>query len=101
MELKIFRQKNFGLKKRLGLKNFGSEKVVGSRKFLGLWSEKNGSLKVWSNNIFVHKNYDPQKLGTKSLVKIGPVTAEILLIWTNAARAHVAWTNVTITVGIF
>ena len=38
----------------------------------------------------------PKKLGQKSFVKIGPVTAEILLSWTN-----VAWTNVTITVDIF
>ena len=35
----------------------------------------------------------------KSLVKIEPVTAEILLIWTNVARTNVAWTNVTGTVG--
>ena len=41
----------------------------------------------------------PKKLGPKSLVKIGPVTAtaEILLIWTNVTRAYVARTNVTIT----
>ena len=36
----------------------------------------------------------------ESLVKIGPVTAEILLIWTNVARTNVAWTNVTVTVYI-
>ena len=30
-----------------------------------------------------------------SLVKIGLVIAEILLIWTNVARTNVAWTNVT------
>ena len=29
------------------------------------------------------------------MVKIGPVTAEIILIWTNVARTNVAWTNVT------
>ena len=29
------------------------------------------------------------------LVKIGSVTAEIFLIWTNVARTNVAWTNVT------
>ena len=34
------------------------------------------------------------------LVKIESVTAEILLIWTNVARTNVAWTNVTVTVGI-
>ena len=44
----------------------------------------------------------PVTLGTylESLVKIGPVTAEILLIWTNVARTNVAWTNVTVTVYI-
>ena len=34
------------------------------------------------------------------LVQIGSVTAEILLIWTNIARTNVAFTNVTVTVGI-
>ena len=33
-----------------------------------------------------------------NLVKIGPVTAEILLIWTNVARTNVAWTNVHLTI---
>jgi len=28
------------------------------------------------------------------LIQIGPVTAEILLIWTNVPRTNVAWTNV-------
>ena len=36
----------------------------------------------------------PKKNGPKSMVKIRPVTSEILLIWTN-----VAWANVTVTVG--
>ena len=34
------------------------------------------------------------------MVKIGSVTAEIFLIWTNVARTNVAWTNVTVTVVI-
>ena len=34
------------------------------------------------------------------MVKIGLVTAEIFLIWTNVVRTNVAWTNVTMTVGI-
>jgi len=44
----------------------------------------------------------PVTLGTylESLVKIGPVRAEILLIWRNVARTNVAWTNVTVTVYI-
>ena len=33
------------------------------------------------------KMFGPQKSGPKSLVKIRPVTAEILQIWTKAARA--------------
>ena len=45
----------------------------------------------------------PHKLGPKSFVKIGPVTAEILLIWTNVTRTYgssgpgrgKSWTNVT------
>ena len=28
------------------------------------------------------------------MIQIGPVTAEILLIWTNVPRTTVAWTNV-------
>ena len=35
-----------------------------------------------------------------SFVKIGSVTAEIFLMWTNVTRTNVACTNVTITVGI-
>ena len=36
----------------------------------------------------------------ESLVKIGSVTAEIFLIWTNVARTNIAWTDVIVTVGI-
>ena len=36
----------------------------------------------------------------KSFIKIGPVTAEIILKWTNVARTNVAWTNVNMTVNI-
>ena len=32
------------------------------------------------------------------MVKIAPVTTEILLMWTNVARTNVAWTNVTVRV---
>ena len=35
-----------------------------------------------------------------SLVQIESVPTEILLIWTIVARTNVAWTNVTMTVGI-
>ena len=36
-----------------------------------------------------------------SLVNIGSVTGEIFLIWTNVNRTNIAWTNVTVTVGIY
>ena len=42
----------------------------------------------------------PKKLGAKSLVKIRSVKSEILLIWTNAPRRNVAWTNVMVTAKI-
>ena len=67
-------------------------------------SENNSRFKkiLESNKILVKKVKAPKKLGTKSVVKIGPVTAEILLIWTNVTRAYyVAWTSLTMTVGIF
>ena len=34
----------------------------------------------------------PKKLGPKSLVKIGPVKSEILLIWTNVVCSNYALT---------
>ena len=34
------------------------------------------------------------------MIQIGPVTAEILLIWTNVPRTNVALTNVMVTVVI-
>ena len=49
--------------------------------------KKFGTQEVQSKNILVHKNYYNKKIGSKQLVKIGPVTAEILLILTNVARA--------------
>ena len=36
-----------------------------------------------------------------SLVKIGSVTDEIILIWTNVARTNVAQTNVNLIVRIY
>ena len=42
------------------------------------------------------------QIGPKNLPlkfgQIGPVTAEILLIWTNVTRTNVAWTNVHLTI---
>ena len=51
------------------------------------------SKKIWSQKI-----KGPQKLGTKSLVKIWSVIGE--LIWAKVAKTNVAWTNVTVTVCI-
>ena len=57
--------------------------------------KKFGSRTFWSTKIMT-----TIKLVPKSLVKIGVVTAEILLIWTNIfARTYVAWKNDTVTVG--
>ena len=69
--------KNFGVNKYFGPKRFGPKVFL--------------TKMVWSKKKFV----------PKSLVKIGSVTAEIFLIWTNVARTDVAWTNVTVTVGIY
>ena len=51
--------------------------------------------KIWSKKI-----KDPQKLSTKSLVKIGSVIGELFLIWTKVAKTDVAWTTVIVTVRI-
>ena len=62
--------------------------------------------KIWFksnwNHFSSHPNrFKPKKiLGPKSLVNIGSVTAEILLIWTNVTRTNVVWPNVTVTVDI-
>ena len=84
--------KNFELKHFLGSNKITGQKVVGPKKHLFL---KN----FWVKKSFGSK--DPKKLDPKSSVKIGLVTPEILLIWTNVARTYVAWTNLTMTVGIF
>ena len=72
--------KQFGLK-RFGPGNVWVQKIFGSKED---WCKK-----MWSRIIKAPKLV-PKKL----------VIDEILLIWTNVARTHVAWTNVTITVGI-
>ena len=51
--------------------------------------------------IFVQtKTLRPKNEGTKSLVKIGSVIAELFLVWTKVAKVNVAWTNVTVPVFI-
>ena len=65
-----------------------------------------GPKKFW-----IERKFDPEnvgskkikackKMGQKSLVKIRSLTAEIFLIWTDVARTNVAWTYVTVNVGI-
>ena len=54
---------------------FWVRKILGSNKIAG---PKIFGMK--KKNILVQKNYDPKKLGQKGLVKIRPVTAEILMI---------------------
>ena len=64
--------------------------------------QKNLALKKFCpRTVWPTKIITPKKLGPKSLVKIGPVTVEILLIWTNVTRANVAWTYVSKAIGIF
>ena len=61
-------QNNFGSNKITGPKILGLIKMLSLSKFLDL-------TKVW-----VHKNYDPNKIGYKKFGQIGLVTAEIFLI---------------------
>ena len=94
--------KNFGIKKFQVGKNFGVEKNVGSNKIDG--PNISGPMKIFGfgSKEVCFKNFWSTKIKTsKILVKIGSVTAEILPIWTNVARTYVAWTNVTVIVGIF
>ena len=63
--------------------------------------------KVLSTEILVHKYKGPKTWylfkmiqGTYNLIKIGSVTAEIYLIWTNVAKTNVAWTNVSLKIEI-
>ena len=65
-----------------------------------------GPKKIESKTIFDPQILGPTKIsgpkmfkGPKRLVKIGSVTAEIMLIRTIVARTYVACTNVTTTVG--
>ena len=56
--------------------------------------------KILAPKQFDKKNHGLRKLGPKCFVKIGPVTAEIFMIWANVVRTNVASTNVTVTVDI-
>ena len=87
-------QKKFEPEETLRQQNFESKEIFNPKKF--------GSRKFWVKTIVGLQNFGSKeikackKLGPKSLVKIGSVTAEIFLIWTNVARRNVAWTNVTV-----
>ena len=74
--------------------------------------------KRWIQKMFIPQKIDPNNVGPKRnlvpknfvkkklrpqkncLVKIGSVTVEIFMIWTNVNRINVPWTNVTVQVGI-
>ena len=87
---KILFKKISGLTKIVGLQNFAFKGNLSSKFFLGpiklLVLKKFCPRTFWSTKIMT-----PKKFGPKSLVKIGPVTAETLLIWTNVTRAYLAW----------
>ena len=83
-ELEIF----FVSIKFSGLKTLGPKKILVLKKNFG--SKKNLVLKKFGPRTFWPTKFmNPKKLGPKSLVKIGQVIVEILLIWTNVARAYV------------
>ena len=86
------RKKKLGLKKTwiwrmLGPKNFGSNKIDGP-KMIG--PKKYGYKEVWFYDILVHKIYNPQKIGSKDIANLD-----------KGRQIYIAWTNVTMTVGIF
>ena len=82
--------KTFWLQKNLGPSKFFSQNN-GVQKFLGPNKSKTFGLNVPRSMTF--DNYGPRNLTLK--VKIGKVTADLLLVWTN-----VAWINVTKTADI-
>ena len=109
-EKEIWLKKNLGFEKMLGpmilwfQKNFGPCKFLVSdkdfRSKINLDPKKFDPNKFWSTKITA-----PKKLLPKSLVNIWPVTAEILLLWTDVAWTNVdgtnfAWTNVIAIVEI-
>ena len=86
---KIYVQKSWGSKKiwvqkhlvqnNLGSKKFLVQKIFGNKNFVSnkMLVQKNVALKLY---------YRPEKLGLKSKVKIGSITAELWSIWTNVSR---------------
>ena len=70
------------------VRKFGVHKILRSQK---IWVKQN-----FGKKISIKKVKACKELGPKRLVKIGSVTAEIFLIWTNVALTNVAWTNVSV-----
>ena len=85
---KKFVRKKIDVQTKFWIQRFWVHKIVGPKNLQG------------PKKISIKKVKACQKLGPKRFVKIGSVTAETFLIWTNVARTNVALTNVTVTVGI-
>ena len=66
-----------GRKKKIVLKRISGPKKLGLKKF--------GPRTFWSTKIMT-----PKKCVLEILVKIGPLVAEIFLIWTIVTRAYIA-----------
>ena len=92
---KILTRKNYGLE------NFGSNNFLGQKMFgpkisfnqKNVYQKVLGSKNVWTQQILEKRLFGPINK-VKKIVKIGSVTADILLIWTN-----IAWTKGTLTSG--
>ena len=114
---KMLTQNSFGPKSFLNQNIFCSKKILGSENFGSkqIWVEKIWVKKIaplfWIQKILDQnsraKNFRSKKCRSTNsrppkyyLVKIGSVTSKIFLKWTNVTRTNVAWTNVTVTVGI-
>ena len=108
-------KKSFNLKKILGLKkcwvhkNIWSKRIYTQKELLVKKNVGPQNILDWKNilgqkKISGSKNFGPQKSkpwkNWVQKVRSKSVTAEILLIWTNAAWTYVVWTNVTVTVGL-
>ena len=95
---KFFGPDKFWVRKKCFKKDFDPPKISVLKFFFG---KKIGfEMTLCLKNVGFETNFASNEIaGPKSLVKIGAVTGEKLMIWTNVARAYVAWTNVTVTVG--
>ena len=94
---KILGPENFGSKQFLGHKDYGQKKIAPTFLDQKIIISKKVCAKNFRLKKFRSTNSRPPK---NYLVEIGSVTAKIFLIWINVTRTNVAWTNVTMTVGI-